>query len=247
MAGNMDSLQESRLVYLSFMIDTNRINARQLDPHMNQIEEWRKNEVIDVLMAETAYEEARAGGDPRRARKVSDHIFSMTLAKTPGEEEALRAIELVLFPLGARTQNEKNDVDIVFNARKYQRKLITADGASKGQPGGMLGNRVALAALAVGDAARECLSIPLVESSMCVKEYAHVQRRPPCIMVQALGDCDNAVLEALTLLMRSLSWGRRKMEAGELDPEPFVLGAQEEIWGLWFEGFTRRDFGQRGA
>lgn len=143
----MDSLQEPRSVYLSFMIDTNRINARQLDPHMNQIEKWRENEVIDVMMPEAAYEEARAGRDPARTRKASLHIFSMTMAGTQGEQDALRDIQQVLFPTGVRNQNEQNDVEIVFNARKYQRILITADGGSKRQPGGMLGNRAALASL----------------------------------------------------------------------------------------------------
>jgi hypothetical protein len=147
MASNMDSLQEPRSVYLSFMIDANRINARQADPDMNQIEAWHANGVIDVLMPEAAYEEARAGGDPRRARKVSRHVFSMTMDRTQGEQEALREIERLRFPAGARTQNEQNDVEIVFNARKYKRILITADGGSNRQPGGMLGNRAPLADL----------------------------------------------------------------------------------------------------
>jgi hypothetical protein len=138
-----------RSVYVGFIIDANRINARQADPHMNRLERWRDNEVIELMMSESSHQEASAGGDPRRARKVSTHIFSITMASTAGEQEELRSIEKILFPGGAVTPNQRNDIDIVFNAAKYRRILITADGGSKRQPGGMLGNRLALAQLGV--------------------------------------------------------------------------------------------------
>ncbi|HYN81819.1 MAG TPA: hypothetical protein VES88_09990 [Gemmatimonadaceae bacterium] len=131
------------------MIDANRVNARQADPHMNRLEKWREDEVIELMMAESAYNEARSGGDPRRARKVGFQIFSMTLATTDAEQEELRQIERILFRKGATTQNQRNDVDIVFNAKKYMRILVTADGGSNRQPGGILGNRATLAAIGV--------------------------------------------------------------------------------------------------
>jgi hypothetical protein len=143
------SLTVDRSVYLGFIIDANRINARQADPHMNRLETWRDNEVIELIMSESSHQEARAGGDARRAQKASMHIFSMTMASTASEEQELRSIEKILFPGGAVTLNQRNDVDIVFNAAKYRRILITADGGSKRQPGGMLGNRAALAPLGV--------------------------------------------------------------------------------------------------
>ena len=139
---------EPRRVYLGFMIDANRINARQADPDMNQIEKWREDEVIEVLMAEVAYDEASAGGNARRSQKVSEHIYSITLPDAEDKAEMGR-IEAILFPGGAASQSEKNDVEIVFNAKKYMRRLITADGGSKRQPGGILGNRDALAAIGV--------------------------------------------------------------------------------------------------
>jgi hypothetical protein len=143
------SLTVDRSVYLGFIIDANRINARQADPHMNRLEVWRDNEVIELMMSESSHQEARAGGDPRRARKASMHIFSMTMASTAIEQEELRGIEKILFPGGAVRPNQRNDVDIVFNAAKYRRILITGDGGSKSQPGGMLGNRAALSSLGV--------------------------------------------------------------------------------------------------
>ena len=145
----MSSYTEPRCVFLGFTIDTNRINARQADSDMNQLEQWREDGLIDVIMAESAYEEARAGGNALRARKVGLQIFSMTLANTEGEQDGLKQIESILFPGGATTQNEKNDIDIVFNAKKYRRILVTSDGGSKRQPDGILGNRKALAAIGV--------------------------------------------------------------------------------------------------
>jgi hypothetical protein len=46
-------------------------------------------------------------------------------------------------------QSERNDVEVVFNAKKYGAALITADGGSRRQPGGILGNRTALSRLGV--------------------------------------------------------------------------------------------------
>lgn len=48
-------------------------------------------------------------------------------------------IEKAIFPEGAKTPNQKNDVDVVFNALKYCGILITRDGASRRQRGGILG------------------------------------------------------------------------------------------------------------
>lgn len=53
-------------------------------------------------------------------------------------------IEEIVFPNGAKTPNERNDVEIIFNAWKYGRTLITNDGGSRRQPGGILGHKVEL-------------------------------------------------------------------------------------------------------
>lgn len=140
---------ECRSVYLGFMIDANRINSRQADDDMNRLEQWHDNGVIEMLMSEPAYDEARAGADGRRARKTLRHIYSMTMATSPDEQEELRQIGNILFPSGTRDANQRNDVEIVFNAKKYMRILVTSDGASKRQPAGILGNRDALRAIGV--------------------------------------------------------------------------------------------------
>ena len=102
--------------------------------------------MISIEMSEQAQAEA-AVGDPARARKAYSHVYSMTMATTPGEQERLRRIESVLFPEGARSPNEQADVEIVFNAIKYSRILITHDGGSGRQPGGILGRREQLEGL----------------------------------------------------------------------------------------------------
>lgn len=133
-----------RFVYVGFQLDTNRINSKQSIANMNRLERWRDDEVIELMLSEVASDEARAGNNPRRTRKALGYIYSMTMATTQGETEELRQIEQILFPNGAADQNQRNDVEIVFNAAKYRRILVTGDGASKTQPGGILGSRAVL-------------------------------------------------------------------------------------------------------
>jgi hypothetical protein len=56
-----------------------------------------------------------------------------------------KKIERVLWPEGARSANERNDVEVVAEAAKYAATLVTADGRSKTQPLGILGHREELA------------------------------------------------------------------------------------------------------
>ncbi|OGX27368.1 MAG: hypothetical protein A2705_01990 [Omnitrophica WOR_2 bacterium RIFCSPHIGHO2_01_FULL_52_10] len=61
----------------------------------------------------------------------------------------LNQIQLILFPLGVQSRNNQNDVEIVFNAWKYFRILVTDDGDSRSQPVGILGNRDHLADIGI--------------------------------------------------------------------------------------------------
>lgn len=124
-------------------IDANRINAKNKSDAMNKLEKWHEDGVIILEMSRTAQEEAAKGSKNRR-RKAYGLIFTETVANTAEEQKVIRSIEMILFPNGIKNQNEKNDVDIVFNAYKYADILVTADGGSKRQPGGILGNAEAL-------------------------------------------------------------------------------------------------------
>jgi len=131
---------QNRFTGLMFHIDTNRINARQRLGDMNKLEEWANNDVISLDMAEITLNEAVAGNNKQRTKKALGYIYSKTYATTPEENKLLQRIERILFPEGADTENKRNDVEIVFNAVKYGRILVTNDGDSKTQPNGILGN-----------------------------------------------------------------------------------------------------------
>jgi hypothetical protein len=56
-------------------------------------------------------------------------------------DSQFKFVEAALFPSGAKDENQTNDISIVSEAAKYAAILVTNDGASKTQPGGILGNR----------------------------------------------------------------------------------------------------------
>lgn len=123
-----------------FQIDANLINARQKLPEVNQLEKWANEDVILINMSSIARSETLAGNSELRAKKANTHIFTVSEPVNEGDP-LYKQIELCLFPDGAKNENQKNDVLIVCEASKYQAILVTNDGASKSQPGGILGNR----------------------------------------------------------------------------------------------------------
>lgn len=129
-----------RFVNLAFHIDTNRINARCGLPWMNRLEQWAKDDVIMLGLSNVAQQEAFQGENPPRTDKAYSYIASHALADTPEEQKLLQEIEKIIFPNGVKNCNERNDVEIVFTAKKYGRILITNDGNSKTQPGGIIGH-----------------------------------------------------------------------------------------------------------
>jgi hypothetical protein len=141
----MTITMERRLLYIPvFHIDTNLINARQKIDAVNKLEKWAADGVILINMSGTARVEALAGSNAQRSQKANQQIFTMTPAAGP-DEARFKAIEGVLFPGGAQDENQKNDVRIVADAIHYAAILVTQDGGSKSQPGGILGNRDKLA------------------------------------------------------------------------------------------------------
>lgn len=124
-----------------FHIDTNLINARGKLETMNQIEQWANDELILVQMSGVSFNEAQAGGNLERTEKALSHLFTMTNEQIKADDPLYQKIETALFPRGAQTENERNDVKIVYEAAHYAAILITRDGGSRTQPGGILGNR----------------------------------------------------------------------------------------------------------
>jgi len=137
----MNQRMKRRMLYLPvFHIDTNLINARQRIDAVNQLERWYEDEVILINISSVAHGEAQADGDPRRTMKANQHIFTAT-APVENDDPLFKKVQDVLFPKGLHNENQRNDVCIVCEAVKYQAILVTSDGASKSQPGGILGNR----------------------------------------------------------------------------------------------------------
>jgi len=121
-------------------IDTNLINARQKLDAVNKLEQWFTDEVILINISSIAYGEAQADGDERRTRKANQQIYTAT-APVADSDPLFKQVEGALFPQGASDENQRNDIRIVCDATKYHAILVTGDGASKSQPGGILGNR----------------------------------------------------------------------------------------------------------
>jgi hypothetical protein len=167
---------DQRHIGLIFQIDTNRINARQNLEHMNRLEQWAANDVITLDMAEVAVSEAMAGGNTQREAKARHSIYSETLASTAQERQILATIEKILFPNGANDQNKHHDVEIVFNAAKYCSILITADGGSRTQPEGILGNARALKNAVGVEIMRDAEAVKRVESRIRARDARYRRR-----------------------------------------------------------------------
>jgi hypothetical protein len=132
---------QRRLLYIPVLhIDTNLINARQNLAAVNQLEKWYYDEVILINISATAHGEAQADGNAMRTRKANQNIFTAT-PPVDASEPLFQKVESALFPNGTRDENQRNDVKIVCEAVKYAAILVTGDGGSKSQPGGILGNR----------------------------------------------------------------------------------------------------------
>jgi hypothetical protein len=131
---------EPRSLNILFHVDTNLINARQKLAAVNQLEKWRDDEVILINMSSTAHVEAQADGNAIRTRKANQFIFTAT-APMDSADELFKKVEDAFFPNGASNENQRNDVRIGCEAVNYGAILVTGDGGSKSQPGGILGNR----------------------------------------------------------------------------------------------------------
>jgi hypothetical protein len=131
-----------------FFLDTNRINARNNSVHMNELEQLASKGLCELLMPKIAWEEAEAGDNINRKEKTWGYYF-IGLTFTDSQKYWYEKIERIVFPNGARTQQEINDIWIMVTAREMNYPLVTNDGGSKTQPGGILGNRERLGAIGV--------------------------------------------------------------------------------------------------
>jgi len=116
---------------------------------MNQLEQWRADGVIILDMSEEAYDETQSGNDIKRAEKADDSIFIRANDVFGGEEEFRDHLGKILFKSANLSEGQKKDVRILFCAKMAGAILITNDGGSKRQPGGILGHEKELASLGI--------------------------------------------------------------------------------------------------
>jgi hypothetical protein len=136
---------QRRMLYTPiFHIDANLINARGLLPAMNQIEKWAANEVILLNMSGVSFKESLAGNNALRRQKALAQIFTLTDEVIDMTCSRYREIENAIFAGSAKNKNQHNDVRVVYEAAHWNAILVTRDGASTAQPGGILGNRAKL-------------------------------------------------------------------------------------------------------
>jgi hypothetical protein len=138
---------ERRMLYTPvFHLDTNLINARQVNEAVNRLEKWRTDGIICIAMAGVAHAEAQAGkgtGALARQRKAATHLYTISDAGEAKEDDIFTKVEKILWG-EAKDDNQANDVAIVCEAIKWQAILVTNDGDSSSQKGGILGHRDAL-------------------------------------------------------------------------------------------------------
>ena len=133
-------MERRRLYTPIFHIDTNMINARGKLPAMNKIEAWAENEIILINMSNASFTEAQAGNNLSRIKKALLQIFTLIDNGITESDAMFQNVSNALFPDGIEDDNQRNDVVIVCDAIKNNAILITNDGGSKKQPGGILGN-----------------------------------------------------------------------------------------------------------
>jgi len=132
----------------TFFIDTNRINARKKCEHMNELEQLASDGKCSLIMPKCAWDESEAGPNIERKSKTWGY-FHIGLDKNTSQRHWYREIESVVFPNGANTQNQINDIWILVTAREMGYPLVTNDGNSESQPGGILGHANLLKQLGV--------------------------------------------------------------------------------------------------
>ncbi len=119
----------SRNLGLVYQLDANIINAEQRDSSVNQLEEWHKRNVIFLEMPRPAYDEAGSGIGllSEKRREKSDEYTFVSSTGSLGAEGWRKLIEQIVFPGGAKQQNERNDVSILLVAKMAGATLVTRD------------------------------------------------------------------------------------------------------------------------
>lgn len=129
-----------------FLLDANACNAKQQVAELNELERIGRSGLIDLLYTQTTWDEARHNSELRQA-KVHKSLFVGLTDAQELEAPWREAIARVVFPDGVVTDGQQRDVEALLTAKLAGGYFVTRDGASKTQPGGILGHRAELMAL----------------------------------------------------------------------------------------------------
>jgi hypothetical protein len=119
-------LVRRKLPLPQFSLDSNCINALKNDEHVNQLERWEEDGVIELRLSEQAQREVERAGRKQRAKALNRWV-PFDLITTEQERSTLTTIEQILARRGYLSANDRIDALIVFNAQKYHFILLTSD------------------------------------------------------------------------------------------------------------------------
>src|SRR5205823_5811786 len=107
---------------------------------MTALRKWADAGDIKLVYTEEIQAELERCRDPkiRTASRELSVLFAKSLDEIEEEDQRTR-ISRILFPDGLRSENDRVDVDTIRIAQLWGAIVITNDGASKTQPGGILG------------------------------------------------------------------------------------------------------------
>jgi hypothetical protein len=130
-----------------FFLDANCVNARQGCLAMNALEELERCRLIELNYSETSQNEA-SKNSTRRAEKASEYPY-IRLNSEWDRPEFRQQIERIVFPQGAQTPQMRNDIDLLHLAEMDGSPVVTLDGDSSSQTGGILGHAAELEDLGI--------------------------------------------------------------------------------------------------
>jgi hypothetical protein len=106
---------------------------------MNRLEKWSKDGVIYIYATDVIQKEAEKGGDTL-GRKAWSRVGLVTPPLSADDWKLWNEIAAIVFPRGVLTDSQRNDVQTLYTTKKFGAILVTNDGGSKSQPGGILGH-----------------------------------------------------------------------------------------------------------
>lgn len=134
-----------------FLLDANACNANQRIDELNDLERMAREDRIDLSYTETTWDEAQFGSS-KRTQKSGDFPFVGLPADCHNaqlQQPWRDAIAAIVFPAGARTDNQRRDVEALLTVKMSGGIFVTGDGGSKSQPRGILGSKVQLAEIGI--------------------------------------------------------------------------------------------------